>query len=104
MAMKNEVNVPLIVVIGVVSAFVLAACIISLQAWYVSMERQQVAQYDDAVFPSLATLRADQQAHLNGYRWINRDQQLVSLPIEEAMKIVAQNQGRLPATRPGGGS
>lgn len=37
----------------------------------------------------LAGLLAAQQARLEGYGWVDRDKGLVSIPIEDAMKLVA---------------
>lgn len=45
----------------------------------------------------LLTLRADKQALLDGYAWVNRPAGIVRIPIEQAMELLAERrQGSKP--------
>ena len=57
-------------------------------------------KYAGAVNFQLADLRAEQQTKLNTYRWVDRDKQVVAIPIDDAMKLLMQTNGKLPATQP----
>jgi hypothetical protein len=45
----------------------------------------------------LARVRAAEDAHLQGYRWIDREKDVVQLPIERAMELVAAGAKEPPA-------
>lgn len=53
----------------------------------------------------LADLRAEEEARLNGYHWVDRNRNLVRIPVSEAMRLTLQRG--LPArdgAQPAGGS
>ena len=51
----------------------------------------------DARVQKLAALRAEDDAKLNSYRWINKDKGTVQIPIERAMELVlADLKGKAP--------
>ena len=59
MAMKNEVNVPLIATIGGVSVVLLVVIIIGVQAWFTSEERdERAAQWDASPNVAVVVLAA----------------------------------------------
>ena len=41
----------------------------------------------------LRTLRADEQARLEGYAWVDQGKTIVRIPIERAMELLAQRRG-----------
>jgi hypothetical protein len=47
----------------------------------------------------LARFRAQKEALLEGYRWLDRDKGVVQIPIEDAMRIVAQRHGAAGTAR-----
>ncbi|MEP7060864.1 MAG: hypothetical protein ABI881_00565 [Betaproteobacteria bacterium] len=49
--------------------------------------------------PELARFRAEKSAMLEGYRWIDRAHGVAHIPIDEAMRIVAQRHGAAGAAR-----
>ena len=101
MAFKQGENAPLIITIGAVSGFLLLVIVIGLQAWFMSEEQDEMdRKYAGAVNFQLADLRAEQQTKLNTYRWVDRDKQVVAIPIDDAMKLLMQTNGKLPATQP----
>ena len=97
MAYQEDTNSPLILVIGAVSGFLVLVIVIGLQAWFMSEEQAELSQvYSGAVNYQLHDLRAEQQARMNTYRWIDRDKQIVAVPVDEAMKMLIESKGKLP--------
>lgn len=101
MAYKQEVNIPLIVTIGIVSAILLIVVILGMEAWFKSEEQAQF-EIEAAANPNqtLERLRDDQLSNINAYHWVNRDKGLVTIPIADAMKQIVAANGKLPATQP----
>ena len=92
MAARQDVNTPVIVTIGIVSALLLIVVAIGLEAWFRSEEQSQMAVMSRrAVYMPLVSQTLEQQSKINGYRWIDSQKQIAAIPIEEAMKIVAAN-------------
>jgi len=101
MAYKEDVDSQLIITIGAVSGFLLIVLAIGLQAWFASEEDTEfAAKSATSKNYQLAELHDQQQANITTYRWIDRDKQVVAIPIEEAERMLIQNNGKLPATQP----
>jgi len=101
MAYREDVDSQLILTIGAVSGFMVIVAVIGLQAWYMSEERRELDQkYATTANPQLVELRKTEQANLTKYRWIDKDKQVAAVPIDEAMKLLIQNKGKLPTTQP----
>ena len=98
MAFKQEVNVPLIVTIGVISCILVVVLIVGTEAWYDS-EAQAEFNFEADQFPntSLMSLKAGQQANINSYRWVDQKKGIVTIPIEDAIKIMIQTGGHPPS-------
>ena len=94
-AAKEDLNTPLIVVIGVVSAVVTFVLIVLLQAWFNS---QEAAEYHRKVVApkseELSRVVAEQQSQLQQYGWVDRERGIVTIPIERAMELVVSEAGR----------
>ena len=61
MAMKQEVNAPLIFTVGIVAALLLLVFIIGTQAWFLAAERDEIARkWEQAGNPWLDNLRREQ--------------------------------------------
>lgn len=62
---------------------------------------------EPAPLQDIAALRAQKQAMLNGYRWIDRGRGIVQIPIERAMRLLAaraaSGEQAAPAAGAGGG-
>jgi hypothetical protein len=94
-----------IAILGIVGAVLTFAAIVWLQALFVHVEQREIRTKHLARAPEeLARLRAEQLEALHSYRWVDEKSGVVSIPIEEAMKLVARGseEGRAPAT-PGDG-
>lgn len=101
MAIKQEVNVPLVLTIGVVAGLILIVLVIGVQGWYQSAENDQMAEKADH-YPNtdLIDLKAAQIDRISQYRWVDQKNNVVAIPIDQAMKIMVQTQGNLPTTQP----
>ncbi|MGE5612450.1 MAG: hypothetical protein ACM359_24595 [Bacillota bacterium] len=100
MATKSDINFPAIVTIGAVSVCLLLVIILGVQALFMSQEQAEMDQYNNNPVLSLENLKLEQQVRLNSYRWIDREKQTVAIPIDQAMRIMAETQGNLPTTQP----
>jgi hypothetical protein len=86
MAMRQEVNAPLILTVGTVSGVMVLVLMIGLHAWYLNEERREQVTKLEAVRPPELTSAARTQPS---------DTRLM-----EAMQRVVSSGGKLPATRP----
>jgi hypothetical protein len=101
MAIKQEVNAPLIVTIGTVSALLLLVIMFGTQAWFVREEQAELdKKWETSPNVQLETLRAEQREHINTTGIGGPDKKSRTMPIADAMLIIQQNNGSLPATRP----
>ena len=95
MAMKNEVNAPMLATIVAVSAIFLLVCVIAVDAWYKSVEQEEIARkWDESPNTWLIELRKEQEANLEINRSIAPRHRHV--PVTEAMRILAENNGKAP--------
>ena len=97
-AMKTEqtdgLYAPGIVVGGVVSAVGTFVIIIALQALYLSMERTQQREAAQNVINTSESIISEQRSRLNQYGWIDRQNNVVSIPIDRAIELtVAELNG-----------
>jgi hypothetical protein len=92
---KQEVNSPLIVVTGIISVLLLVVSAVGVEAWFRYEEQAEVqAKWQTNQNTWLADIRKEERANLdNGYHW-NAKRTAATVPIEQAMRIVAQNQGK----------
>jgi hypothetical protein len=100
-AIKQEVNVSLVVTIGVISGILLLVVVIGVQAWYQNEEDIEFAR-KEVEFPNdaLISLQTEQKANINTTRWVDKKNNVVAIPISQAMKIMVQTQGNFPSTQP----
>jgi len=108
MAFKQEVNVPLVFTIGVVSGIMLLVIVIGTQAWYQSEEINEVAiKAQEAQGRSLdpasptktfAELKQDQQTALAAKaHWTDTTKKArAAVPIDDAIAYLTDHDGKLP--------
>ena len=103
----DSLNSVAIFAIGAVGALVVYTAVVGLQAYY----RHTITQEEQrkAVVGADAELRsatAAQEQALAGYRWVDQEKQIATIPIERAMELVAAeaktNTGKslVPAVTP----
>jgi hypothetical protein len=93
-AMKNDINGPLLLTIGAISAILIIVATIAVDGWYKSVEADVIEQkYAESPNQWLDTLRQQQRDNLTDEHQINRNHYRLS--IDDAMKVVAQRQGKI---------
>ena len=103
MAIKQDVNAPLIVTIGVVSGLLLLVIVFGLQAWFVHEEQSEIAEKWEATGKSqYVELRAAQRDKIE-HEGVDPQTKARTISIEKAMQVIAQTGGKLPSTHPSGG-
>jgi hypothetical protein len=91
MAQREQANVPLLLTIGAVSGFLIIVLAIGIQAWFLREVQHEVAtKWDNTPLQPITDLRLKQMESIHSYRWVNREQNRVAIPIDEAMQIVAK--------------
>jgi hypothetical protein len=89
MVERENVNVPMVATVGIVSVIFSVALVFALQALYFSYAndetRRKVTEAPTAASDSRV---AEQEAKLTRYSWINRDDGTVTIPIERAMRLI----------------
>jgi hypothetical protein len=113
MAFKQEVNVPLVFTIGVISGIMLLVIVIGTQAWYQSEENIEIAQKTHEAYMADASmfvpgslvnpmpfpqLKAQQLVALEGKtHWTDdKKKTRATMPVKDAMSWLAEHNGNLP--------
>lgn len=90
MATRDDLNTPVIALVGFIGAVVLFAIIVFLQVVFYRVEARQRYEKDISQAPAeLTTLVHNQQARLAEYHWFDEKKKIVSIPIQRAMELVA---------------
>ena len=102
MAFKQEINGPLVFTIGVVSGFLLITIVIGVQAWYLSEEQGEIEAKADTSPVQMLVDAKELKRHLeeDGPHWTDKSRQTLHIPIGQAMDMIVENHGKLPATQP----
>ena len=80
--------------VGLFGAVAVFLVVVLLQIVFYRMQEMETAKKVLSMAPEeLATLRAKQQAQLNGYGWVDEGAGVARIPVERAMELVA---GELP--------
>jgi hypothetical protein len=94
MATGDDVNTPVIALVGFISALLFFAIIILLEVAFYWAEAQQRYEKDMSQAPlELTTLTHNQQARLAEYRWVDEKKGVVAIPIDRAMELVVADLG-----------
>jgi ATP/ADP translocase len=89
MTTHNDVNTPVIALVGFISALVFFAIVIFLQVvFYQFQSRQHFADATAQPPLELTNLVQNQQARLAEYRWVDQKKGVVAIPIDRAMELV----------------
>lgn len=101
MVLKQEVNIPLALTIGLISGILLLVMTFGMQAWYESAEQGIMAEnLLDAPKSDFVQLKEDQANSIKQYGWANASHSTAKIPIERAMALMVEYNGKLPATQP----
>ncbi|HEX4053594.1 MAG TPA: hypothetical protein VHX86_04955 [Tepidisphaeraceae bacterium] len=108
MAYKQEVNVPLLMTIGIVSGILLLVIVIGTQAWYQAEEQEETmlkaneaqnrASTLELPDPTFGQLKEGQEKALAAKpHWMDEKKKTaVAVPIRQAMAYLENHEGRLP--------
>jgi hypothetical protein len=110
MAYKQEVNVPLVVTIGIVGGILVLVCVIGVQAWFQSEEQNEVAvkavEAEQRPDNWLKVLQDSQKTAIGmatttqpsstDVHWADKTKGTVVIPVAQAMDYLSKNAGRLP--------
>ena len=87
----DDLNTPMIALVGFLGAIITFICIIGLQAAYLQYSTAHEAQKQNVPIGNIESLITAQQAKLNsGYSWVNKETKTIAMPIDQAMKVVAE--------------
>jgi hypothetical protein len=101
MAQREQANVALLLTIGIISGLLIIVLGIGLEAWYLSEVQEAVqAKWDGVKTEPVADRRTAQWNNITTLHWVDKDKKVVAIPIEDAMKIVAADNGNIPSTNP----
>ncbi len=87
----DDINTPMIALVGFVGAILTFACIFALQAAYLqyASNLRQSKVVDVRLHEAESILDA-QKTKLNNYGWVDRPSETVSMPIDRAMQVVVE--------------
>ena len=101
MAQREQANVPLLLTIGAVSGIMVIVLSMGIQAWFLrEVQREVAAKWDNVPLQPITDIRRNQEIAISQYRWVDKDKKRVAIPIDEAMKLVVQQNAKSAATQP----
>ena len=100
-AWKEDIDSQLILTVGAVSGNLFFVLAIGMQAWFMYEEQGEInAKYSAATHNPMADLKNEQTERIHNYRWANQNKTVAAIPIDQAMQLLIQNNGKLPSTQP----
>jgi hypothetical protein len=91
----SDMNIPVLATIGVTSVILVVVIVLGAQGW---IRTQTAREYEAKVVnqPNLAlqNLNSAAESHLTEYRWIDRDNNIAAIPLNEAMREVVRRYGQ----------
>ena len=92
MVERDDLNVPVIAMVGVVSVIVTVAIVFAVQALYYNYANSETERkVVQAPTVDADSRMAEQEAKLARYSWVDRAKGTVTIPIEQAMKLVIED-------------
>lgn len=89
----GDINFTKLAVIGLVSGLLILELVVGLQAVFYNIKKAEIQQKDISQ-PNweLEDMVLTQQTTLNSYRWVNRADNRVAIPIDEAITRFVQHE------------
>lgn len=95
MKYDEDLNIPGIVVSGLLLVLLVVALVMGLQGLYYGVtESQRQVKVVDQIPVSFKNLQYEQQTRMNSYEWVDKNNGVVNIPIERAMELVVDDIGR----------
>ncbi len=97
MATNDDLNTPVIAIVGLVGALIVFAIIVLLMVVFHQVDvRQQYAKDVGQPYAEMSKLAADQQGRLAAYGWVDEKKRIAHIPVQRAMDLVAAELSRDP--------
>jgi len=94
MAKYDDLNMPLISVVAFISIVLTFVSIVAAQIIYYAYERNEIYTKRTSLPDADADNQINQQiGRLNSYGWIDRQNKVLAIPIDQAMSLVLKEQG-----------
>ncbi len=91
MVERQNINIPLIATVGLISSVLLFVTAIGLQAWFHNeVDDERSIKHEGQINWNLAQQNMAQDERLNAYRIVDAGKQTVTIPIDEAIKLTAR--------------
>ena len=99
MAQKEGINTPLVIVVAAVSCVLLVVIVFAVQGWFQYEEQEELqAKWDDPAMAdtTASDRKAEQLKSISEKRVVDPAKGIATVPIDEAMRMVVENNGRVP--------
>ncbi len=94
MAERDDLNVPMIATVGVISVTLTVAIVFAVQALYFNYaNRETQRKVVQAPTVDSNSRLAEQEAKLQRYSWVSKENGTVTIPVERAMSLVVRELG-----------
>ena len=93
---EDRVDVGKIFTIGIVGSVIAYAMVVVAQFVYFQLGEAEYRKKNSEPPNALASYLDQQQTELAGYGWADKDNELVQIPIEQAIALTAKDGGALP--------
>ena len=104
MAARDDVDAPLIAVLGFIGALLVFLLIIGLEVLFYSMERdERERKYIERAPAEFSQLQAQQMARLTEYRYLDPKKGVVAIPVDRAMELVVEELSKDTGSQHGEG-
>jgi hypothetical protein len=101
MAQREQANVPLLLTIGAVSGFLVIVLAMGIQAWFLREVQREVAQkWDNTPLQPITDIKRQQETNISTFRWVDKEKKRVAIPIDDAIRIIAQENQQKAAQAP----
>ncbi|MEX2214735.1 MAG: hypothetical protein WD768_11435 [Phycisphaeraceae bacterium] len=88
MVEKQNINIPLIVTVGIISSVLLFVIIVGLQAWFNNeLEDERDIKFAGHTNWKLKDIQLEAQARIDSYRWADQQNQRATIPIDDAIRM-----------------
>ena len=85
---KDDPDAPMTAIVAILLAVVTVASVVALQGYFGKVQDAELRSKMVEVEPAgLQQAREEGEALLDGYRWVDRDNGVVAIPIERAMEL-----------------
>lgn len=104
MAQYDDINTPMVALVGFLGSILVFAIVVFLSVLYVSaQEQQEYAKNVAQPYTELENLRSAQRIKLVEYRWVDQAKHVVAIPIDRAMQLVVDEYRSENRSAPQGG-